>query len=176
MLVRTRSDPSQYTGALRHALHAAGAREIYISSFSLEEMVKRDETWRRQQLTAVLFGIFAAVALALALVGLYSVVAYVVAQRTEEFGIRLALGATRGQIFWLVLRSNVGVIVSSAAIGFILSLVVRHQSEQWLEGSTLSPALMASTAVVLALVAIAACLSPARRAAMTPPNEVLHAE
>jgi len=99
-----------------------------------------------------------------------------VAQRTEEFGIRLALGATRGQIFWLVLRSNVGVIVSSAAIGFILSLVVRHQSEQWLEGSTLSPALMASTAVVLALVAIAACLSPARRAAMTPPNEVLHAE
>jgi predicted permease len=176
MLVRTRSDPSQYTGALRHALHAAGAREIYISSFSLEEMVKRDETWRRQQLTAVLFGIFAAVALALALVGLYSVVAYVVAQRTEEFGIRLALGATRGQLFGLVLRSNVGVIVSSAAIGFILSLVVRHQSEQWLEGSTLSPALMASTAVVLALVAIAACLSPARRAAMTPPNEVLHAE
>ena len=98
-------------------------------------MLSRDETWRRERLTAMLFGIFAAAALALALVGLYSVVAYLVAQRTQEFGIRIALGATRGHILWLVLRSNIGVIISGTAIGLVLSLVVRHESERWLEGT-----------------------------------------
>ena len=176
LLVRTRGDPSQYTGALRHALHEAGARGIYVSTYSLDQMVKRDETWRRQQLAAVLFGIFAVAALALALVGLYSVVAYLVAQRTREFGIRLALGATRGHILWLVLRSNLTVIVCGTAIGLLLSLLVRHESERWLEGSPQHPAFMVGTALLLIVVAIVACLSPARRAAMTQPNEVLHAE
>jgi predicted permease len=176
MLVRTQGDPSQYTAALRRALHAEGARLIFVSTYSLEQMVRRDETWRRQRLTATLFGIFAGAALALALVGLYSVVAYLVAQRTQEFGIRLALGASRGHILWLVLRSNVTIIISGTAIGLLLSLVVRRQSERWLEGSSQNPTLIAGTAVLLVLVAIAACLVPARRAAMTQPNDVLHAE
>jgi predicted permease len=176
LLVRTKGDSAQYTAALRHALHTAGASYIYVSSFSLEEMVKRDETWRRQRLTATLFGIFAAAALALALVGLYSVVAYLVAQRTQEFGIRLALGATRNHILWLVLKSNLGVVISGTVFGLILSLLVRRQSERWLEGSSQDLALLAGTAILLTLVAAAACLFPAHRAAMTQPNEVLHAE
>jgi len=176
LLLRTQGDPSQYTATLRHTLHEAGAKYIYVSTYSLEEMVKRDETWRRERLTAVLFGIFAIAALALALVGLYSVVAYLVAQRTQEFGIRLALGATRGNILWLVLRTNIAVILSGTAIGLILSLLVRRESERWLEGTPQTPALMIGAAVLLILVAIVACLSPAARAAMTQPNEVLHAE
>jgi len=124
----------------------------------------------------VLFGIFAVAALALALVGLYSVVAYLVAQRTQEFGIRIALGATRGNILWLVLRGNIRVIISGTAIGLILSLLVRRESERWLEGTPQTPALMFGAAALLVLVAIVACLSPAARAAMTQPNDVLHAE
>jgi ABC-type antimicrobial peptide transport system permease subunit len=139
-------------------------------------MLKRDETWRRERLTATLFSVFAVAALAPALVGLYRVVAYLVAQRTQEFGIRIALGATRGHILWLVLRSNIGVIVSGTAIGLILSLLVRHESERWIEGSAQNPVLMAGTAALFVLVATAACLLPAGRAAMTQPNEVLHAE
>ena len=138
--------------------------------------LSHDETWRRERLTATLFGIFAAAALALALVGLYSVVAYLVAQRTQEFGIRLALGASRGHILWLVLKSNVVVIVSGTAIGLILSVLVRHESERWLDGTPQNPALMLGTAGLLILVATAACLSPARRAAMTQPSKILQAE
>ena len=176
LLVRTRGNPSQYGGAVKSAVHAAGARFINVSTFSLEEMVKRDETWRRQQLTAWLFGVFAAVALVLALVGLYSVVTYLVAQRTHEFGIRLALGASRGHILWLVLKSNVTVILAGTALGVLLSMLARREAERWLEGSSQSPAVLASAAVLLVVVAMLACLSPARRAAMTQPNDVLHAE
>lgn len=176
ILIRTRSDPSQYTSALRHALHEGGAESNFVSSLSLEEILRHDETWRRERLTAVLFGIFAAAALALALVGLYSVVAYLVAQRTREFGIRLALGATRGHILWLVLRSNIVVIVAGTAIGLILSVAARHESAHWLESSSQYPALTVGTTVLLVVVAIIACLVPARRAAMTEPNKVLHAE
>ncbi len=176
LLLRTQGDPSQYTATLRRTLHDAGAKFTYVSSYSLDQMLSRDETWRRQQLTAVLFGIFAMAALVLALVGLYSVVAYLVAQRTQEFGIRIALGAPRGHILWLVLRSNIGVVISGTAIGLILSVVVRHESERWLEGTPQTPGLMVSTAILLIGVAIIACLSPACRAAMTQPNDVLHAE
>jgi ABC-type antimicrobial peptide transport system permease subunit len=176
LLLRTQGDPSQYTATLRRTTHHAGAKFSYVSSYSLDQMLSRDETWRRQRLTAVLFGIFAVAALALALVGLYSVVAYLVAQRTQEFGIRLALGATRGHILWLVLKSNVVVIVSGTAIGLILSVFVRHESERWLEGAPQNPALMLGTAGLLILVATAACLSPARRAAMTQLSKILQAE
>jgi ABC-type antimicrobial peptide transport system permease subunit len=176
LLLRTQGDPLQYTATLRRTLHEAGASYIFVSSYSLDQMLSRDETLRRERLTATLFGIFAAAALALALVGLYSVVAYLVAQRTQEFGIRIALGATRGHILWLVLRSNISVIVSGTAIGLVLSLLVRHQSERWLERSPQNLTVMAGTAVLFTLVAIAACLLPAGRAAMTQPNDVLHAE
>jgi predicted permease len=176
MFLRTQGDPSQYTATLRRTLHEAGASYIFVSSYTLDQMLSHDETWRRERLTATLFGIFAVAALALALVGLYSVVAYLVAQRTQEFGIRLALGATRGHILWLVLKSNVVVIVSGTAIGLILSVLVRHESERWLEGTPQNAALMLGTAGLLILVAIVACLSPARRAAMTQPNQVLQAE
>ncbi len=141
LLLRTQGDPSQYTATLRRTLHEAGASYIFVSSYTLDQMLSHDETWRRERLTATLFGIFAAAALALALVGLYSVVAYLVAQRTQEFGIRLALGATRGHILWLVLKSNVVVIVSGTAIGLILGVLVRHESERWLDGAPQNPAL-----------------------------------
>jgi ABC-type antimicrobial peptide transport system permease subunit len=166
----------QYTSAFRHALRDAGSRFAYVSSFSLQQLVERDESWRRQRLAAALFGIFAAAALALALVGIYSVVAYLVAQRTQEFGIRLALGAPRGHILWLVLRNNMTVIFTGAGAGLLLSWIVRQESGRWLEGSSENPALMASAAALLVLVAIAACLAPALSAAMIHPNEVLHSE
>lgn len=175
-LVHTQGDPMQYTSAFRRALRDAGSRFVYVSSFSLQQLVERDESWRRQRLAAALFGIFAAAALALALVGIYSVVAYLVAQRTQEFGIRLALGAPRGHILWLVLRNNMTVIFTGAGAGLLLSWIVRQESGRWLEGSSENPALMASTAALLILVAIAACLAPALSAAMIHPNEVLHAE
>jgi predicted permease len=175
-LVRTQGDPGQYASALRHALREGGSRFAFVSTFSLQQFVERDESWRRQRLVASLFGIFAVAALALALVGIYSVVAYLVAQRTQEFGIRLALGAPRGHILWLVLRNNLTVILSGTAVGLLLSWIVRQESGRWLEGSLQSPVLMAGTAALFITVAIAACLAPACSAALIQPNRVLHAE
>jgi ABC-type antimicrobial peptide transport system permease subunit len=104
------------------------------------------------------------------MVGLCSVVAYLVAQRAKAFGIRLALGATRAHILWLVLRTNMVVILSGAVAGILLSLAVRRIAGGWLEGASQTPELNAATAAILVIVATAACLAPARRAAMTQPG------
>lgn len=176
LLVRTEGDPGPYVGAVRHALHGAGAQMIFVSPDTLEQGVHQDETWRRLQLTAALFSIFAVAALLLALVGLYSVVVYLVAQRTQEFGIRLALGATRGHILWLVLRSNMPVVLGGTVTGLLLDVATKRPFERWLQGTPESAWLMAELATLLITVALAACLSPAGRAAMTEPNEVLRAE
>lgn len=115
-LVRTAGDPHTYEHAVAHALHQTGSKNhIYLNTFSLQELVEHEPAYRTQRLVAVLLSIFAVAALALSLVGLYSVVAYIVAQRTPEFGIRIALGAQRPGILWLVLRSNAAVILGGTA-------------------------------------------------------------
>ena len=176
-LVRTTTDPHLLMHALRNALwRFHSSNWVLVFPASLEEIVQSDPAWQQQRLIAALFGIFAAIALVLALVGLYSVVEYVVAQRRGEFGIRIALGARRGQILWLVLRSNLLLIGYAAAAGLLLSLLARHGMERWLAGSSQNPAIVAGAAGLLVLVAAAACLIPARRASRVDPNEALRSE
>lgn len=177
LLVRTEGDPHQYSRAIEHALRQSGQKNyVFISPYSLKELVERDESWRQQRLISVLFGIFAAISLILALVGLYSVAEYVVAQRRVEFGIRMALGAQRMQILWLVLRSNVLVILGGGVAGLLLSLALRREFERWSAGSSRNPEIVVGAAVLMAVVALAACLVPARRAACVEPYEALRSE
>jgi ABC-type antimicrobial peptide transport system permease subunit len=79
---------------------------VVVLPTSLEENIKSQPAWQQQRLVTVIFSIYATIALTLALVGLYSVVEYISLQRRGEFGIRLALGARRSHILWLVLRGN----------------------------------------------------------------------
>jgi hypothetical protein len=176
-LVRTQGEPQQYLRSIEHALRQNGAKNyVLVSQYSLKELVEREDTWGQQRLIAVLFGIFAAISLLLALVGLYSVAEYVVAQRRAEFGIRMALGAQREQILWLALRSNIVLILGGGVVGLLLSLLLRGEFEKWAAASSRSPEIVVWAAAVMVAVAIGACLVPARRAARIEPYEALRTE
>jgi ABC-type antimicrobial peptide transport system permease subunit len=114
-------------------------------------------------------------ALALALVGIFSVVAYSVAQRTTEFGVRLALGAPRAHVLWAAARIALG----SAAAGMVLGLAVDSflgaVLAHWMQSAFAAGSLFAAAAL-LALSALLACLLPARHAIAVPPAEALRCE
>ena len=139
-------------------------------------MVQREPAYRTQRLLAVLLAIFAGLAFALSLVGLYSVVAYVVAQRTAEFGIRLALGAQRMQILLLVLRGNIPVVLGGTCAGLVLSLALRTRFQQWSEGSSQSVWFLFTAVTLLVVAALLATWYPAFRASRVQPSTALRTE
>jgi ABC-type antimicrobial peptide transport system permease subunit len=121
-----------------------------------------------------LLGIFAAIALALAAVGIYSVMSYVVRQRTREIGTRVALGATRGDIVWLVMREGTGIAVAGAVFGLIVGLVAARSLTSILFGiSPSDPTTLAVSAAILVVTTMAACYLPARRASQVDPARTL---
>lgn len=145
----------------------------------LDQWIQETPEWARGHLVAWLFGGFAALALALAAVGLYSVVSYTVAQRTNEMGIRLALGASRAHVLKLVFRSMVGSVALGAAVGLVLSVALSRLMAHWSpesQASSRDPILMLAASLTLLLVALLACAIPARRAAAVDPAIALRYE
>jgi len=125
----------------------------------------------------MLLGAFAALALVLAAVGLYGVISYSVAQRTQEIGIRVALGAARGQVLAMVMKNGLRLAVLGLAAGQVAALILNRALEGLLVGvSTTDPATLAVTALVLLIVAILACYVPAWRAARLDPMAALRFE
>jgi hypothetical protein len=117
--VRTQGDPLTYLHSIRAAVASvASDQQISNGAFTLNEAIEHDAQYSRQRLFSILFGVFSAMALGLALVGIFSVVAYSVAQRTTEFGIRLALGSSRTEILWVATR----IALVSAAAGIVIGL------------------------------------------------------
>ena len=178
--VRTQGDPLIYLHSIRAAVASVAADQpISTSRFNgtltLNEALEGDEQYSRQRLFSILFGAFSAMALALALVGIFSVVTYRVAQRTTEFGIRLALGAPRRKVLWVATR----IALVSAAAGIVIGLafdsflgaVLAH----WMQSPFAAGSLFAAAAL-LALSALLACLLPARHAIGVPPAEALRYE
>ena len=124
-----------------------------------------------------LLGAFAWVALVLSAVGLYGVTAYGVTQRTQEIGVRMALGARTGQVAWMVLRRGLVQLGLGLAIGIWGALTVGRLFESWLvDTPPADPVTQASVAVLLGSVAVVACLLPARRAARLDPMVALRHE
>ncbi len=176
-LVRTQGDPLTYLHSIRAAI-ASVASDQQISNggfngtFTLNEAIERDAQYSRQRLFSILFGVFSAMALALALAGIFSVVAYTVAQRTTEFGVRLALGAPRAHVLWIASRialvsATAGIVIGLAFDSF-LGAVLAH----WMKSAFAADSLFAAAAL-LALSALLACLLPARHAIAVPPAEAL---
>jgi len=123
-----------------------------------------------QRFYAVLVGIFAAVALALAAVGLYGVIAYAVSQRTHELGVRVALGATSQRIASMVVKQGLGLTIGGAAVGVVAAVLVTRVLSALLYGvSALDPVTFAVVLLVLLAVATVASYVPARRAARVDP-------
>jgi len=126
---------------------------------------------------AQVFTVFGALAVFLAVVGLYAVKAYVVARRTREIGIRMALGATPGGVVWLVLREGLGLTLAGLAVGFLVAAGIGQVVGSMLyEVNRFDPAVFGLAALVLALATVAACYLPARRATRIAPVVALRTE
>jgi ABC-type antimicrobial peptide transport system permease subunit len=124
-----------------------------------------------------LFGIFGAIGLTLACTGIFSVVSYAVSRRTREFGIRMALGATPGNVLRLVLGSTGRVLVVGFMLGAILSVVSGRALAGKLEGiGVASPSMLVAITSVLAVAAFLACAIPARSATKVQPVDALRHE
>jgi len=142
---------------------------------TLREVVAESVTERRFMLCG-LAG-FAIVALLLAAIGLYGVIAYAVAQRTRELGIRMALGAQRDNILWLVLRQGLNLVLVGVAIGLVGALVLtRFLSGLLFDLKPTDPPTLIATSLLLVAVASLACWVPARRATKVDPMVALRNE
>lgn len=131
----------------------------------------------QQRFNMLLLGLFAALALILATVGIYGATAYAVSQRTHEIGTRTALGAQRGDVLRLVLRDGAKIALVGIASGIAGALALtRLMASLLFEVKPTDPATFASVATLLALVALAACYIPARRAMRVDPMVALRYE
>ena len=172
-LLKTGVDPLSLVRAARERARSVAADIPVTEVLTLEEYLSRFErAYPRFSMT--LFSIFAAVALLLAATGLYSVVSYTVAQRTHEFGIRMALGAQRGHVLRLVTGSTMTLIAAGTVIGLggsiALSRVISRVIQGW---NSRDPVAYITVAAVLVLTGLLACWFPARRATAIDPMAAL---
>jgi putative ABC transport system permease protein len=174
IVVRAQADPATLTPALRQTVRALDA-ELPVNFRTLREIFSSSLDHRRFSL--IVFAVFAAVALALAVMGIYGVMAYAVAERTREIGVRVALGATVGDILRLVMGQGGRLIAVGVMLGVAGSLALTRLLASLLFGvSATDPLVFAAVALLLAAVAVLACYVPARRAAKVDPMIALRCE
>ena len=173
--VRVRGTPAAALASIRTAVGRVDPTLPLMSLRTMDETVARSLTTER--MLATLSGGFAAIALLLSVVGLYGVMAFVVTSRTQEIGIRMALGATRRTAVRLVVADAAAMIGAGAAIGLPCLWVVRRLVEAQLFGvQALDAPTIASASLVLAVVALGAAMLPAWRAASVSPTKALRFE
>jgi putative ABC transport system permease protein len=173
--VRTTGDPAQLAPAVRDAVKAI---DPALPIFEVQPLAAYLERAREvQRFTMILVAVFAGVSIVLASVGVYGVIAYVVVQRRREYGVRMALGATHGQVVALVLREGARLTAFGAALGLAASLGAGQLIRSQLVGVTPADGVTYSLALpVLALSALLACWWPARRAVTADVTDILRAE
>jgi predicted permease len=175
LVARTSLPPESVANALVHAVREADPDVSLTDLRSMEVRVSDSLSTRRSP--ALMAGIFAASALLLATVGIYGVMAYAVAQRTREFGVRIALGAKETDVLGLVLGEGLRLAAIGLAAGILLSLVLTRYMASLLYGvGPNNPLAFAGVAGAIALVVSFACLLPARRATKVDPMVALRAE
>lgn len=178
ILIRSRNDPQSILHSIKQQIASVNPDQQVVlgNGGLLETSIKLEPEWARGRLISSLFAVFAILALALAAAGLYSVVSYSVVQRTNEFGIRMALGAQRSDVFKSVLSSAGGGVGIGVGIGLVLSLSLDHLISHWIQNSTHDAFAIMIAALLLLTVATLACLRPALRAASVDPMTSLRCE
>ncbi|HEX6739601.1 MAG TPA: ABC transporter permease, partial [Vicinamibacteria bacterium] len=175
VLLRSDGDAAALTTALRAAVRAVDPELPVYQVRTLAEIVSERTAQRR--LAVLLISVFAAIALALAGVGIYGVMSYAVTQRTQEIGIRMALGAEREHIVRMVLRSGTLMALSGVAIGLVAALgLARLMTSLLFQTSAADPPTFSVVPLLLLGVALAACYLPARRAMKVDPIVALRYE
>jgi putative ABC transport system permease protein len=174
-VVRTRGDAAPMTAAVRNAIWSVDRTQPVLRVATMTKLLDKSVAERRFVL--ILFEAFSLVALVLAAIGIYGILANNVAERTREIGVRAALGASRGDLLGLVVRQGLALAITGIAAGLGVSLLATRALASLLFGvSHLDPWTYVSVTVVLLGVAALACLVPARRAAMLDPMQALRAE
>jgi predicted permease len=175
LLVRSDLAPEALEQAVAQQLHALDPRLPLSEVETMSEYL--DDVTAAKRFTSVILASFAGIGLLLAVMGIYGVIAYLVAQRTQEIGIRLALGAPRSAVMWLVSSHGLRMALAGIAIGILGTVFAARSLASLLYGiSALDPLTLASASMVLIAVALGACVLPARRAARIDPMRALRTE
>ena len=176
-LVRTQGPPLAALHSVRLAIQSVNPDQQAARNVDdLKVWIDHQPEFQQQRLFSILFGVFSVLALTLALVGLYSVVSYSTAQRTNEFGIRMALGAQRTHVLWLVFR-NIGItVVSGLATGLITYIALHKLLIRWTHNSFSNPLVLFAVAALFIACAASASILPALRAASIDPMQALRTE
>ena len=174
--VRTSIPPLHLVDSLRHELRgatggASGDQALY-QVRTLDQLAS--DSLARQRFLLLLFGIFAGLALVLACIGIYGVLAYLTGQRVPEIGIRMALGANVREVLWLVLRQSLGMIFAGVAVGILAALAAGRLLMHTVDGiQSTGPSTFIITIPILIAAALLASFGPARRASRIDPMRAL---
>jgi len=175
VVLRTEGDPASIMKLVRRGVQEVDSREVIYAVQTMDEVIAGSFAARR--LSMILLALFAALALALACVGIYGVISYLVGQRTHEIGVRMALGAQRGDVMRLVLGEGAKMALVGVAVGLAGALALtRLMANQLFGVTTHDPLTYIAVAILLMLVALLACYLPARRAMRLDPVTALRYE
>jgi predicted permease len=177
ILVRTEVAPLTLANVVRKQLAAVNPdQQVGGDIEELGRWISNGLDWQQEHLAAWIFAIFAWLGLVLAAIGLYSVVSYTVGQRTNEFGIRMALGAQKGDLLRIVFGSAAGSVGGGVLAGVVLSFALSSIFSKWAEGNVRDPVILIAGTLLLGVVAAVACAIPARHAAAIDPMMALRCE
>jgi putative ABC transport system permease protein len=175
LVVRGKGDPMSLTRPVQRAIWSLNPNLPLAQVRSMEQVVER--SMARTSFTLLLLAIGAAVALLLGAVGIYGVISYVVSQRTQEIGVRMALGAKRADVSGMIIKEGLALALLGIGLGLAGALAVtRFMQALLFEVSTTDPATFAAVPLLLAAVALLASYLPARRAAGVEPLEAIRYE
>ena len=175
LVVRTVSDPRPLAGAIREQVQSLDPSQAVYEVKTMSERVA--ESVEQQRFAATLLALFAALALVLAAVGLYSVMAYIITQRTHEIGIRMAIGAQPEDVLQFILGGGAKLILVGLCVGIAGAFALAQLMRSLLFGiSAIDPLTFIAAAILLTLVALLACYIPARRAMRVDPLVALRYE
>jgi len=175
VVVRTKGALAAALGAIREEVSKLDSRQVMYDAMTMEEVVTRSV--RAQRFSMILLGAFASLALLLASIGIYGVISYLVGQRVNEIGIRMALGAQRKDILRMIVGEGARLAAIGAGIGILAALgLTRLMASQLYAVSVTDPITFTGVAIILVGVALFACYIPARRAMRVDPMVALRYE
>ena len=175
LLVRTNTDPNSMLPEVRRAVRELDPTQPIYHVETIDEVLS--DSMARQRMIAVLLGIFASLALTLAAIGIYGVIAYSVAQRSREIGVRMAVGSSRTNILLLILREAAAFTGAGILVGLIAAFAGAHLASALLfQTSSADPVSICVSVSTLLIIALLAAVLPATRAASINPVEALRSE
>lgn len=175
VVVRLRTQPSAFAASLRRAVWSVDKDQPVTNLRTMDRVMQ--DAGQGDEIMAELMGAFAGIALAMAAVGIYGLIGYLVSRRTHEVGVRIALGARRSEVLLLVLRNSMSLVLAGVAIGFLIALSLPRLVTATFQGFHVhSRWILAGTPLVVILVGFASCYFPARRASKVDPMVALRCE